>query len=111
VADGGDTINGFTTGDEVNFVFNTSNFMGASATGITSAFSYSIFALADSAMFVSGTDALTAITNTNDFWFYDTDDFVLYYDADGSGTADSAVAIASFDADVGLTASDIFFYS
>lgn len=90
----GDSISGLgNNADAISFAFS------GSFNGVTTE---SGFLSADS--FVAAADAIAV--DADDFWLYDTDDFILSYDADGSGTG-AAVIVATFDQDVHLVASDI----
>lgn len=94
--EGADTITDFTSGtDAVSFL--ASDLGGGLATGGADT------GTLDASRFTSG----TAFTNADQRFLFNTNDNVLYYDADGSGGAESAIALALFENGGTVTATDI----
>lgn len=95
----GDEINGAGAISNIFLSFDSSVFNGSTSTGALS-----------SDNFQSGTDVLAGLTDSDDFWFYDTDDFVLYYDEDGTGSA-TAQIVATFTSNVSLDNGNILLFN
>ncbi|MCW8917108.1 MAG: hypothetical protein OQK24_14790, partial [Magnetovibrio sp.] len=92
--EGNDLLQDFTSGTD-KFYFATSGFNGANNAGSL-----------DTVHFVSGAGATAA--DANDYYIYDTSSKILFYDADGSGSGSSQIAIATLQSSSDtVVASDI----
>lgn len=96
LTEGGDTITDFASGTDI-FLFTAANIGTGLATGGADT------GTLDASRFVAGAD----FTNDTQRFLFNTADNTLYYDADGSGAAEAAVALALLENGGAMAAADI----